>query len=188
MDHAEFRFRRDITNALNRLAAAPPAADPDGKDAARKAAQAALDARIKRIEKVTATARANSFWFFGILAYIIVTLMGLGHSAYFSADARADLPVVGFSVNVTSFLYLAPLLLTVVYLYLHNQLELLWDDLSDLPHTDPATDLPIVSRMPVWLLLEFGLQMRDRRLTWRARWRHWLENRGKQERPPFVSA
>lgn len=165
MDHAE--FRRTLADALNRLAPEKPD-DPGGGKARAKAVAEALDRRLGRIAKVAAAARSNWFWFFGILAYIVITLLGLSHSAYFSADARADLPVVGFSVDLTSFLYLAPVLLTVVFLYLLNQTELLWEDLSDLPPTEPRDGLPIVSQVPVWLLLEHALFTRDRLLARRA--------------------
>lgn len=159
MDHAD--FRRHVSDALDRLAAEPPDDDPDGTKARVRARTEALERRLARIATVTAAARSNWFWFFGILAYIVITLMGLSHVAYFSADAKADLPVVGFSVDLTSFLYLAPVLLTVVFLYLLNQIELLWEDLSDLPPTEPKDGLPIISRLPVWLLLEHALMTRD---------------------------
>lgn len=126
-----------------------PSADP---------VEAEVTERVARIEKVTAAARSNWFWYFGVLGYAAITLMGLRDVHFFAADSSATLPILNFSVNLKVFLLFAPLLITVIYVYLHGVIEQAWTDLAELPARSGSE--PISARLPVWLLLEFALYLR----------------------------
>ncbi|WP_425098224.1 hypothetical protein [Tropicibacter sp. S64] len=156
MDQAEFNTR--LVAALERWQ--PELGEAEQAEKARKKAESdATAARIKRIEKVSAASRSNWFWFFGVLAYAVITIMGLEDRAFFTGGAETKLPILNFSVDFTWFVVLAPALIAVVYGYLHNLIEQLWQDLADLPPTGDD-GLAISAQLPVWLLIDFALSLR----------------------------
>ena len=120
MDEA---FKKAVLEALAKLV--PPEEDPDEKEKKAQKAEAceALESRIRSIEASTSAARSNWFWYFGVLAFVFVTIIGLNDGALFLESSTTTLPVIGFSVNLRSFLYFAPALITVFYIYLANNLQ-----------------------------------------------------------------
>ncbi len=166
-------FRQKLADILEKLSETPPKSDTSTADA------------VARIDKVTSAARSNWFWFFGVLGYAALTLMGIQDADFFSASKSTTLPVLNFSVNLLNFMVFAPVLITVLYAYLHGVIELLWRDLSRVPalvggdyqkngnteqgavearvarngETEEEGE-PIVTLMPVWLLIEAALIIR----------------------------
>ncbi len=151
-------YRKAVIDALNKLGDSPPT----------NTENLILDERIKGIEKITRAARTRWFWFFGILGFVALTVFGLEDAALFSHDATATLPILNFEVNLRAFLVFAPGLIVVVFMYLHGQIEMLWNDLSALPDQikGPGSDektYPVITELPVWLVIEFALLIRDMR-------------------------
>ncbi|MDJ0820597.1 MAG: hypothetical protein QNJ09_02155 [Paracoccaceae bacterium] len=141
------KFRQTLADILEKLSKTPEKEDTTTKDA------------IKRIEKVSTAARSNWFWFFGILAYAAITLMGVKDVDFFTTDKTTTLPVLNFPVNLLNFMIFAPALIAVIYAYLHGLIEQLWDDLAKIERTGPDGK-PIISQLPVWLLIEAALLLR----------------------------
>lgn len=140
-------YRMRVLEALDALAPAP--GDP---------VKARIAERVARIEKVAAAAKSNWFWFFGILGYAALTLMGMKDADFFTAGKTTTLPILNFDVNILSFMYMAPLLIAVVFAYLHGLIEQAWEDLALLPVQDDG--LPISARLPGWLVIEAALYVR----------------------------
>ncbi|WP_136441416.1 hypothetical protein [Pacificoceanicola onchidii] len=151
-------FHRRVVAVLERWQ--PEVSDEDkAASAARKARKEADAARIKRVEKVSSAARGNWFWFFGVLAYAMVTVMGLDDRSFFTGGAATKLPILNFSVDFSYFILIAPTLIALVYGYLHNLIEQLWYDLATLPARGEDGQ-PISAHLPVWLLIDSALILR----------------------------
>lgn len=118
-----------------------------------------VPAQLDRIRTLTQTARTVWFGYLGALAFTFITVIGVEDVDYFSADASTQLPLVGLSVPVTSFMWAGALLLTVTFGYLHVFLEQLWHDIGQLPARN-ARDEPISADVHPWLITELALNLR----------------------------
>jgi uncharacterized protein YjbI with pentapeptide repeats len=65
--------------------------------------------------------------------------------------ATSPLPIIGTSIPIVGFYFVAPLLLLVIYFYFHLYLQKLWDELASLPAIFPD-GRPLQAKADPWLL------------------------------------
>jgi len=114
---------------------------------------------LERIEAITRNARATWFGLLGLLAFVMVTLLGVEDIDFFGYDRDTALPLVGVAVPTITFFVAAPILAAAVYAYFHFYLMKLWDALGRAParvFNDPIGDL-----IHPWLLSDAALVLRD---------------------------
>ena len=65
--------------------------------------------------------------------------------------ATSPLPIIGTSIPIVGFYFVAPLLLLVIYFYFHLYLQKLWDGMGSLPAIFPD-GRPLQAKADPWLL------------------------------------
>ena len=65
--------------------------------------------------------------------------------------ATSPLPIIGTSIPIVGFYFVAPLLLLVIYFYFHLYLQKLWDEMGSLPAIFPD-GRPVHAKADPWLL------------------------------------
>jgi hypothetical protein len=80
--------------------------------------------------------------------------------------ATSPLPIIGTSIPIVGFYFVAPLLLVVIYCYFHLYLQKLWDEMGSLPAIFPD-GRPLQAKADPWLLSDLvrshvSRLMRDR--------------------------
>lgn len=66
-------------------------------------------------------------------SYASLTSMGTTHVQLFSGSSYPTLPLLGTQVPTGLFFFLAPLILLIVFFYLHISLQRLWETIAELP-------------------------------------------------------
>lgn len=144
MENEEFRKR--TVDALE-IIAKPPAAEAD-----------LVSGPVERIRTLAQGARSSWFWFFGILAFSLLTLLNLSDADFFSLENSATLPILNYDIALRPFVLLVPIILAAVFLYLHAYIEQIWSNVGSLP---PESDgEPISFKLYPWMLVEFALYVR----------------------------
>ncbi len=115
---------------------------------------------LDHIAEVSKNARATWFGLLGLLAFVGVTLLGHKDADFFAYGAETQLPLVGITVPVKAFFYVAPVLVAALYAYLHLYLMTLWDGLADAPARIDGQ--PLSDRVFPWLISYAALWERNR--------------------------
>ncbi|MFZ5963347.1 hypothetical protein ACOXXX_10375 [Thalassococcus sp. BH17M4-6] len=167
----------DVPTDAEKAAAERERADAEEKarkEAARKAVEDAAKAKtaatlkkdteaLARIAALSSSQRSSWFWFYGIFAFAAFTLMGTTDADFFKFTATTKLPVLNYDVNLLQFMTLSPVVLLVMHIYLHVQLELVWGDLAKV--SPKIEGQPLSTFTPAWLLIEAALYVR----SWRRK-------------------
>lgn len=114
---------------------------------------------LERIEAISVNARTTWFGLLGLLAFVLVTLLGVEDIDFFGYGRETDLPLIGVSVPTTTFFVAAPILTTAVYAYFHFYLLKLWDALGRAPARIGRE--PLGDRIHPWLLSDAALLLRE---------------------------
>ncbi|MEO1613738.1 MAG: hypothetical protein AAFU55_15495, partial [Pseudomonadota bacterium] len=129
------------------------------------------DVALERIAAISAGARATWFALLGLLAFVMVTLLGVEDIDFFGYQRETQLPLIGVAVPTIFFFIAAPLLTAAVYSYFHFYLMKLWDALGRAPATIDGDALS--DRIHPWLVADAALLLRrregahpDRALKW----------------------
>lgn len=117
------------------------------------------DLALERIEAISVNARTTWFGLLGLLAFVLVTLLGVEDIDFFGYGRETDLPLIGVSVPTTTFFVAAPILTTAVYAYFHFYLLKLWDALGRAPARIGGD--PLGDRIHPWLLSDAALLLRE---------------------------
>jgi len=115
---------------------------------------------LDHIAEVSKNARAIWFGLLGLLAFVGVTLLAHKDADFFAFGAETQLPLIGITVPVKVFFYIAPVLVAGLYAYLQLYLMTLWDGLADAPAR--IGDQPLADRVFPWLLSYAALWYRNR--------------------------
>jgi uncharacterized protein YjbI with pentapeptide repeats len=128
-------------------------------------------AGLERVKDIIRSARTTWFAMLGALAFASVTLAGVSDVGFFVSAVQTKLPLVDFTVPVSSFFWVGSLLVAAMYAYFHLYLELLWQALGDAPsreNSDPkANDLAarngvlLADRIEPWIVADTALSARD---------------------------
>jgi uncharacterized protein YjbI with pentapeptide repeats/nucleoside phosphorylase len=78
--------------------------------------------------------------------------------------ATSPLPIIGTSIPIVGFYFVAPLLLVGVYFYFHLYLQKLWDEMGSLPAIFPD-GRPLQAKADPWLLSDL-VRSHVSRLKW----------------------
>ncbi|HUS53069.1 MAG TPA: hypothetical protein VMY41_03580 [Thermohalobaculum sp.] len=113
---------------------------------------------LDHIAEVSKNARAT--WF-GLLAFVGVTLLAHKDADFFAYGAETQLPLIGLKVPVKAFFIFAPLFVAALYAYLHLYLMTLWDALASAPAKIDGK--PLSDRIFPWLISYAALWDRNRR-------------------------
>ncbi|TMB62773.1 MAG: pentapeptide repeat-containing protein [Deltaproteobacteria bacterium] len=92
---------------------------------------------LKIVEEESKNARTL---FFGILlacVYGWLTIASTTDALLLTNSSSSQLPVISASIPIVSFYIVGPLMLFVLYMYLHLHLQRLWERLADLPAVFP---------------------------------------------------
>ena len=96
----------------------------------------------KQIDDLSALARAAWLSLLGVLAFMAVTLLSITHADVLLNSRKIELPIVQIEVPTRLFLYLAPIVVTVLFVNLHMYLARLWQAFNEAP-----TDLELKSQV-----------------------------------------
>src|SRR5688572_6898765 len=94
------------------------------------------DPQIARINELSDLARTAFFSLLGYLAFVGMALLGVDDADFFLSSRQTELPLVGVTIPTQTFFFVAPVLATALYAYLHLFLIKLWD--AHLPATSDA--------------------------------------------------
>jgi len=92
---------------------------------------------LAAVEEVSKNARGTFFVFLIACAYCWLTIATTMDVKLITDSASSRLPVIGTDIPIVSFYFAAPLVLMVVYVYLHFYLHHLWKALALLPAKFP---------------------------------------------------
>jgi hypothetical protein len=93
------------------------------------------DPQIIRINEISDLARTAFFGMLAYLAFVGLTLLGIDDAEFFMPSHKTQLPLVGIAIPTETFFFVAPVLATALYAYLHLFLIKLWD-----AHIPPTAD------------------------------------------------
>lgn len=86
---------------------------------------------IKRINSLTQNAKKTWLVLLGFLFFLGVTMLGLGHIAFYGVGHSTKLPIIDITVPIRPFFIAAPILTAAIYGYFHLYLVRLWDALGE---------------------------------------------------------
>ncbi|MEM1316076.1 MAG: hypothetical protein AAGI51_16085, partial [Pseudomonadota bacterium] len=114
---------------------------------------------IARIDALTAGARTTWFAYLGVLVFVAVTLFGIRDIDFFVQDVGVQLPLVGVTVPIATFVLASAVLITTINGYLHVVLDEVWAALAAAPaRFEDGRRLAVA--MPPWLVTSFALHLR----------------------------
>lgn len=140
---------------------------------------------LERIEAISQNARTTWFGLLGLLAFVMVTLLGVQDIDFFGYDRETKLPLIGVSVPTSTFFWAAPILTAAIYAYFHFYLMKLWDALGRAPARISAAqpwqkrkwlaqDDALGDRIHPWLVSDAALLFRFKEGATTARPLRWI--------------
>jgi len=150
---------RTLDDILNRIAKGLSGTAPEPMQASAPDPDPKII--LAHIAQVSQNARATWFGLMGLLAFVGVILLGHKDADFFAFGAETQLPLIGITVPVKAFFYVAPVLVASLYAYMHLYLMTLWDGLADAPAR--IDGMPLSDRVFPWLISHAALWYRDRR-------------------------
>ena len=123
----------------------------DVTDATLPASIAAFDG-LGRVEAATQYARKLFFIILAACVYSWLTIAMTTDAGLLTNTASSPLPIIGTTIPIVGFYWVAPLTLLVLYVYFHLQLQRLWEALAKLPAVFPDGQ-PLDQKADPWLLI-----------------------------------
>jgi|GEM_PF-5525098 len=116
------------------------------------------DAQIARIKDKTIVAKNIWVTYVGALFFLAVTVAGIKDIDFFLDGNSTQLPIIGTSVPVYSFLLSGSIFLVLLHSYFHLFLDQLWIELGSAENEDDTN--PLRLRVYPWMLSQFALMKR----------------------------
>ncbi len=113
---------------------------------------------VKRLNDILRTARTMWLGFLGAVVFSFVTLFSIRSADYFTLSRTLELPLVGVSVPVKTFVFSGALFVLAYFVYLHIYLETLWRELGG---TSPNREKPRPDQLTPWIVSDWVLRLRD---------------------------
>lgn len=121
---------------------------------------------LKVVEEESKNARTLFFGTLLACVYGWLTIATTTDVLLLTNSASSPLPIIGASIPIVSFYLVGPLLLCLLYIYLHLHLQRLWERFADLPAVFPD-GRSLGKRAYPWLLTglvySFNPYLKDRR-------------------------
>ena len=111
----------------------------------------ALPEALQVVEEATKNARQVLFLVGLACAYAALTILSTTDVRLLTNSASSPLPVIGTAIRIEMFYWVAPFFLLAAYLFLHVNLQRLWDRVAILPAVFPD-GLPLDLKAYPWLL------------------------------------
>lgn len=92
---------------------------------------------LDQVKEISQNASKVFLTLLAVLAFTVLTATSARHEHLISNGATADLPVIGVKVPILGFFLAAPVLIGVIYVYLHFYIYRLADTLRTLPSRFP---------------------------------------------------
>lgn len=103
------------------------------------------------VDEATKTSRKVFLTMLAACLYCWLTILSATDAGLLLGNSTLGLPVVQTAIPVVAFFFAAPVLLLIIYLYLHFSLQSLWDALATLPAIFPD-GRPVHERALPWIL------------------------------------
>ena len=110
---------------------------------------------LERVHKLSESGSKVSLSLLGAFAFVILTAFSTKDYSLILGNQGAKLPLIGVEVPIEVFLIAAPVLLLILYFYLHIYLQHLWEALNRLPAIFPDGRRIEEATYP-WLLNDLG--------------------------------
>ena len=102
-----------------------------------KPATMVADSGLKTVEDMSRNSGKNFAAVMAACVYVIITVATSSDVGLVTDSNTAMLPIINMPINTISFFLLSPVVLFVAYIYLHLDLQRLWDTLASLPAVFP---------------------------------------------------
>lgn len=106
---------------------------------------------LKNVEETSKNARAIFFTLLAICAFALLATATTTDAQIVLNNFRLNLPIVNAEVSVLLFFICAPILILLVFVYLHMYLAHLWELIGNLPAYFPD-GLPLRQKLYPWML------------------------------------
>lgn len=113
-----------------------------------------IDESLKKPPGVDEATKTSGKVFLTMLAaclYCWLTVLSATDTGLLLGNSSLALPIVQTAIPVVAFFFAAPILLLIIYVYLHFALQSLWDGLATLPSVFPD-GRPLHERVTPWIL------------------------------------
>jgi len=107
---------------------------------------------LRHVKDAAQYARKLFFTILATCVYCWLTIAMTTDAGLVTNRAESPLPIVGTSIPIVGFFWSAPLMLLVLYVYFHLQLQRLWEVLAKLPAVFPDGQ-PLDQKADPWLLI-----------------------------------